>query len=70
MTSQKKIENDVLQTERADSEGDVEKGSVHVETRRQSLEEWRKREDPRSTAVVRVEVHDTGVGLRKQDVLE
>jgi len=51
------------------SEGDVEKGSIQVENKRQSSES--KRPDPKKyRAVVRVEIHDTGVGLRKQDIIE
>lgn len=43
---------------------DLEKGSVDVEKLRLS----KKRKMPQ--AVVRVEVHDTGTGFRKQDLVE
>ncbi len=51
---------------------DAEKGSVQVEHRRQSRDwAWEKDEERKSyKAVVRVEIHDTGVGLKKQDVFE
>lgn len=65
---------------------DVEKGSVALESRRMSKESGmfrpgemaekerekeRMEEDRRKRkAVVRVEIHDTGVGLRKADVIE
>jgi signal transduction histidine kinase len=66
---------ETLTPDRGD-EGDLEKGSVHAEQvrgakdrdsviRKQEEEETRRRK-----AVVRVEVHDTGVGLRKQDIIE
>ena len=59
---------------------DIEKGSVNIESRRMSrdtltphhkvvghgVEEERKKQK----AVVRVEIHDTGVGLRKADIIE
>ncbi len=60
---------------------DVEKGSIQLESRRMSrdssgvhktvglgagVEEERRK----MKAVVRVEIHDTGVGLRKQDIIE
>lgn len=62
--------------------GDVEKGSVHHETARHSGEwprpgsdsgmrerrEDKDKEEPK--AVIRVEIHDTGVGLRKEDLEE
>lgn len=63
------------------SHGDLEKGSIHLETQRQSGEFKRPpsgagsaamrdkdREPPK--AVIRVEVHDTGVGLKKIDLEE
>lgn len=52
---------------------DLEKGSVPLETRRQSRDSSRDKdrdERRRNKAVVRVEIHDTGVGLKKQDVIE
>lgn len=60
--------------------GDVEKG-VHLPTlnadnigRRQSRDSGREQKEReernRYKAIVRVEIHDTGVGLRKQDVVE
>ena len=60
---------------------DVEKGSVALEARRMSKDsnlhkhterERERAEDERrrSKAVVRVEVHDTGVGLKKSDIIE
>lgn len=55
-------------------EVDLEKGSVPLETRRQSRDSIREKENGeqrrREKAVVRVEIHDTGVGLKKQDVIE
>jgi signal transduction histidine kinase len=69
--------NSVANTEVADrfsNAGDVEKGSLPVENRRYSRDSTREREEReernRHKAVVRVEVHDTGVGLKKQDVIE
>lgn len=51
---------------------DLEKGSVPLETRRHSRESTREKETERrrEKAVVRIEIHDTGVGLKKQDVIE
>ncbi|OCF57149.1 two-component system sensor protein [Kwoniella mangroviensis CBS 10435] len=52
---------------------DIEKGSVPLEIRRQSRDfEKEKEEEKRKVqkVVVRVEIHDTGVGLRKQDVID
>ncbi|WWC89586.1 uncharacterized protein L201_004511 [Kwoniella dendrophila CBS 6074] len=52
---------------------DIEKGSVPMEIRRQSrdLEKDKEEEKKRvQKVVVRVEIHDTGVGLRKQDVID
>lgn len=60
---------------------DIEKGSIAMEARRMHKdvhdarhgEKERERiedEKRRSKAVVRVEVHDTGVGLKKSDVIE
>ncbi|WWD17522.1 hypothetical protein CI109_101963 [Kwoniella shandongensis] len=57
---------------------DPEKGSVNAESRRYSKDSWLKekekeREEEKKRVqkvVVRVEVHDTGVGLRKQDVID
>ena len=51
---------------------DIEKGSVHLEKRRQLLDSIREKEEERRSrrVVVRVEIHDTGVGLRRQDVIE
>lgn len=51
---------------------DLEKGSVPLESRRQSLGSSREKEAEkrREKAVVRIEIHDTGVGLKKQDVIE
>lgn len=63
--------------------GDVEKGLPHstataanvLEMRRNSWNSAREREREREEknrfkAIVRVEIHDTGVGLKKQDVIE
>lgn len=51
--------------------GDTEKGSIAMENWRQSRDLKEKEEEKRShKAVVRVEIHDTGVGLKKQDVIE
>jgi len=52
--------------------GDIEKGSVIMENRRQSRDLSKDKDDEskRYKAVVRVEIHDTGVGLKKQDVIE
>jgi len=57
---------------------DPEKGSIAAESARMSRdstgirEKDERHEEPRVTrkAVVRVEVHDTGVGLKKNDVIE
>ncbi|ORY21896.1 hypothetical protein BCR39DRAFT_488115 [Naematelia encephala] len=50
---------------------DLEKGSVQMEDRRRSKDTVRDREDKQGrTAVIRVEIHDTGVGLRKSDVID
>ncbi|WRT66117.1 uncharacterized protein IL334_003070 [Kwoniella shivajii] len=52
---------------------DVEKGSVHLEIQRQGRDIEKEREEERrrvQKVVVRVEIHDTGVGLRKQDVID
>ena len=40
--------------------GDPEKGDTHLEVKRHS----------HRRAVIRIEVHDTGPGLRKKDVVE
>jgi len=62
------------------SNADPEKGSVAIESRRMSRDsggirekdERDRQEEPRvlRKAVVRVEIHDTGVGLKKNDVIE
>jgi signal transduction histidine kinase len=58
---------------------DAEKGSVRIEAKRLSGAKDREKaalghheEEKKKTtkAVVRVEVHDTGVGLRKSDIIE
>ncbi|WVF71708.1 hypothetical protein IAT40_006516 [Kwoniella sp. CBS 6097] len=56
---------------------DLEKGSIAMEIRRQSRDSAKDREKDKEEekkriqkVVVRVEVHDTGVGLRKQDVID
>lgn len=52
---------------------DLEKGSVTIEQKRLSRESGRDKEEEKKKvqkAVVRVEIHDTGVGLKKTDVLE
>jgi hypothetical protein len=56
---------------------DIEKGSIALESRRLSrdsvMTSAREKEEekrPPTKAVVRVEVHDTGVGLRKSDIIE
>jgi signal transduction histidine kinase len=63
-----------FEMQRYGSSPDVEKGSLHIEAKRQSRDEAReqqeKEERNRHKAVVRVEIHDTGVGLKKQDVIE
>jgi signal transduction histidine kinase len=63
-----------FEMQRYGSGPDVEKGSLHIEARRHSRDEAReqqeKEERNRHKAVVRVEIHDTGVGLKKQDVIE
>ena len=51
---------------------DMEKGSVPLEELRDGQSVKRKEEEEKklTKAVIRVEVHDTGVGLKKADVLE
>lgn len=54
---------------------DLEKGSVTMEQKRMSRESGRDKEKEEEKkkvqkAVVRVEIHDTGVGLKKTDVME
>ncbi|WVQ67940.1 uncharacterized protein L199_006145 [Kwoniella botswanensis] len=52
---------------------DIEKGSVPLEIRRQSRDFEKEKEEEKKKVqkvVVRVEIHDTGVGLRKQDVID
>lgn len=58
---------------------DMEKGSVALESRRMSKDSTytapREKSEgeekkPIHKAVVRVEIHDTGVGLRASDVIE
>ncbi|KIR40777.1 two-component system sensor protein [Cryptococcus deuterogattii 99/473] len=52
---------------------DLEKGSVTIEQKRLSRESGRDKEEEKKKvqkAVVRVEIHDTGVGLKKTDVLD
>lgn len=51
---------------------DIEKGSVHVEKQRRLLDTIKeKEEETRSRkVVVRIEIHDTGVGLKRRDVIE
>lgn len=52
---------------------DLEKGSVTIEQKRLSRESGRDKEEEKKKVqktVVRVEIHDTGVGLKKTDVLE
>lgn len=52
---------------------DLEKGSVTIEQKRLSRESGRDKEEEKKKvqkAVVRVEIHDTGVGLKKTDVVE
>ncbi|KAK4683944.1 hypothetical protein P7C73_g6264, partial [Tremellales sp. Uapishka_1] len=51
---------------------DVEMGSVMIENGRMSTEHIKEKaeEQRKHKAVIRVEIHDTGVGLRKQDVIE
>ena len=57
------------------AKGDVEKGSIMLDERRVShgsvgsVKETHE-EKKRRKAVVRVEIHDTGVGLKKEDVIE
>lgn len=60
--------------------GDLEKGSIAIEEERMQATGVSRPATPkpgaaghdreRHKAVVRVEIHDTGVGLRKQDVIE
>lgn len=59
--------------------GDLEKGSIKAESRRMSRdsafaagvkEKHEEEKRPVLKAVVRVEIHDTGVGLRTSDVIE
>ncbi|KAK8864179.1 hypothetical protein IAR55_001425 [Kwoniella newhampshirensis] len=60
------------------TEMDVEKGSISAESERFSKDSWlrekeKEKEEEKKRVqkvVVRVEVHDTGVGLRKQDVID
>lgn len=54
---------------------DLEKGSVTMEQKRMSKESGRDKEKEEEKkkvqkAVIRVEIHDTGVGLKKTDVIE
>ena len=49
-----------LHRETANIDGDPEKGDAQIEVKRN----FHRR------AVVRIEVHDTGAGLRKKDVVE
>nr|XP_018263320.1 two-component system sensor protein [Kwoniella dejecticola CBS 10117]OBR85478.1 two-component system sensor protein [Kwoniella dejecticola CBS 10117] len=67
--------NERLQLGSAGGMIDIEKGSVAMENRRQSrdLEKQNSEEERKKSVqkvVVRVEIHDTGVGLRKQDVID
>lgn len=61
-------QSSALRNKRGENQ-DVEKGDVELEEKRHNPEEEIAMLRPR-TAVVRVEVHDTGVGLRKRDLQE